>query len=69
MIGDEFKRMTAPEATNEEEREAALQGVLEDMSLLTDLKTHVIMTDTSDTVSVIYGITVVPSPFLMTKGQ
>ena len=69
MIEKEFERMTAPEAANEEEREAALQGALEDMSLLTDLKTHVIMTDTSDTVSVIYGVTIVPSPFLMTKGQ
>ena len=46
MIEEEFKRMTAPEATDEGEREAALQGALEDMSLLTDVKTYVIMTDT-----------------------
>jgi len=39
------------------------------MSLLTDMSTYLAMSDTSDTVHVMYGITLVPSPFQMKKGQ
>ena len=69
QIEKDFNELTVPHAANDTEREASLSSWLGDQSLLHDQKTYLTMSDNSNTVNVIYGVTLVPSPYQTGRDQ
>ena len=69
QIEKDFNELTVPHAANDTEREASLSNWLGDQSLLHDQKTYLTMSDNSNTVNVIYGVTLVPSPYQTGRDQ